>query len=161
MRKSSGRCSCGGSGSVLITGAAGGVGHLAVQLAKFRGIRRVVAGVSSAVKADFVRGLGADEVVSYASQDWGEPVDAILDGVGGDLLPRAIAALAQPGGGTGAPDHRDPSQPRQGGPAPLEESGAAERASRSVVDVAGDVECPALREITSMTPSARVRSARA
>ncbi|MFG1872725.1 quinone oxidoreductase family protein [Micromonospora arborensis] len=83
--------------SVLITGAASGVGHLAVQLAKIHGIERVVAAVSSPDKADFLRGLGADEVVTYDSQHWGEPVDVVLDGVGGDLLPRALAAL-RPGG---------------------------------------------------------------
>lgn len=83
--------------SVLITGAASGVGHLAVQLAKIQGVGRVVAAVSSAAKAGFLRDLGADEVVTYGSDDWGEPVDVVLDGVGGDLLPRAVAALA-PGG---------------------------------------------------------------
>jgi NADPH:quinone reductase-like Zn-dependent oxidoreductase len=83
--------------SVLITGAASGVGHLAVQLAKIQGIKRVVAAVSSPAKADFLRGLGADEVVVYDSDHWGDPVDVVLDGVGGELLPRAIAAL-RPGG---------------------------------------------------------------
>lgn len=82
---------------VLITGAASGVGHIAVQLAKIQGVRRVVAAVSSPAKADFLRALGADEVVIYGSENWGEPVDVVLDGVGGDLLPRAVAALA-PGG---------------------------------------------------------------
>jgi NADPH2:quinone reductase len=83
--------------SVLITGAASGVGHLAVQLAKAQGIKRVVAAVSSAGKADFLRGLGADEVAVYDSDHWGDPVDVVLDGVGGELLTRAIAAL-RPGG---------------------------------------------------------------
>jgi NADPH2:quinone reductase len=85
------------SESVLITGAASGVGHLAVQLAKLQGIGRVVAAVSSHAKAEFLRGLGADEIVTYDSGHWGEPVDVVLDGVGGDLLPRAVSALA-PGG---------------------------------------------------------------
>lgn len=83
--------------SVLITGAASGVGHLAVQLAKIQGVGRVVAAVSSDAKAEFLRGLGADEIVTYDSEHWGEPVDVVLDGVGGDLLPRALSALA-PGG---------------------------------------------------------------
>jgi NADPH:quinone reductase-like Zn-dependent oxidoreductase len=85
------------SESVLITGAASGVGHLAVQLAKLQGIERVVAAVSSHTKAEFLRGLGADEIVTYDSEHWEEPVDVVLDGVGGDLLPRAVSALA-PGG---------------------------------------------------------------
>ncbi|MFF8593706.1 zinc-binding alcohol dehydrogenase family protein [Streptomyces sp. NPDC015220] len=83
--------------AVLVTAAAGGVGHLAVQLARIRGAARVVGAVSSSDKADFVRSLGADEVVRYGDDAWGEPVDHVLDGVGGDLLTPAIAALA-PGG---------------------------------------------------------------
>ncbi|AZS75169.1 NADPH:quinone reductase [Streptomyces lydicus] len=86
-----------GAESVLITGAAGGAGHLAVQLAKLQGVPRVVAAVSSAAKAEFLRGLGADEVVTYDQESWGAPADIVLDGVGGELLPRALAALA-PGG---------------------------------------------------------------
>ncbi|MEU4958883.1 quinone oxidoreductase family protein [Streptomyces rimosus] len=86
-----------GTESVLVTGAASATGHLAVQLAKLRGVPRVVAAVGSAAKADFLYGLGADEVVVYEDASWGEPVDIVLDGVGGDLLPRAVAALA-PGG---------------------------------------------------------------
>ncbi|GGY12348.1 hypothetical protein GCM10010358_75930 [Streptomyces minutiscleroticus] len=59
------------AGSVLVTGAASGVGHLAVQPARLRGAGRVVAAVGSSAKADFVRGLGADEVVTYDSESWG------------------------------------------------------------------------------------------
>jgi NADPH2:quinone reductase len=83
--------------SALITAAASGVGHLALQLARVRGASRVVAAVSDLAKADFLHGLGADEVVAYDQQSWGEPVDYVLDAVGGDLLTPAIAALA-PGG---------------------------------------------------------------
>jgi NADPH:quinone reductase len=83
--------------SVLITGAASGVGHLAVQLARLQGAGRVVAAVSSPQKADFLRKLGADEVVTYDSENWGEPVGTVLEGIGGDLLPRALAALAADG----------------------------------------------------------------
>ncbi|NUR67958.1 MAG: zinc-binding dehydrogenase, partial [Streptomyces sp.] len=83
--------------AALVTAAASGVGHLAVQLARARGAGRVVAAVSNAAKADFVRSLGADEVVLYADESWGEPVDLVLDAVGGDLLTPALAALA-PGG---------------------------------------------------------------
>ncbi|MEU8548853.1 zinc-binding dehydrogenase [Streptomyces roseoverticillatus] len=94
--------------SVLVTGAASGAGHLAVQLAKELGGGRVVAAVSSAAagaKAGFLRELGADHVVTYdelaresADPDrWGGAVDIILDAVGGELLSPAVAALA-PGG---------------------------------------------------------------
>ncbi|WP_030807167.1 quinone oxidoreductase family protein [Streptomyces sp. NRRL S-337] len=86
-----------GAESVLITGAASGTGHLAVQLAKLQGVPRVVAAVSSAAKAEFLYGLGADEVVTYDQESWGEPVDVVLDGVGGEVLPRALAAVAEGG----------------------------------------------------------------
>ncbi|MEU6105728.1 quinone oxidoreductase family protein [Streptomyces flaveolus] len=83
--------------SALVTAAASGVGQLAVRLARTRGAARVVGAVSDPAKADFVRSLGADDVVVYGDDDWGEPVDYVLDGVGGDLLTPAVAALA-PGG---------------------------------------------------------------
>ncbi|MFK0222962.1 zinc-binding alcohol dehydrogenase family protein [Streptomyces vinaceus] len=83
--------------SVLVTAAASGVGTLALQYAKAGGAARVVAAVSSADKADFVRGLGADEVVLYEEADWGAPYDVVLDGVGGDLLGPAVRALATGG----------------------------------------------------------------
>ncbi|MFG2381383.1 quinone oxidoreductase family protein [Streptomyces avermitilis] len=83
--------------SALVTAAASGVGQLAVQLARLRGASRVVGAVSASGKAAFVRGLGADDVVTYDADTWGEPVDYALDAVGGELLTPAIAALA-PGG---------------------------------------------------------------
>ncbi|MFF7982906.1 zinc-binding alcohol dehydrogenase family protein [Streptomyces sp. NPDC007901] len=83
--------------TALVTAAASGVGHLAVQLARVRGAGRVVAAVSDRAKAPFVRSLGADAVVTYADADWDTPADYALDAVGGDLLTPALAALA-PGG---------------------------------------------------------------
>ncbi|MFE2068002.1 zinc-binding alcohol dehydrogenase family protein [Streptomyces sp. NPDC059467] len=83
--------------TALVTAAASGVGHLAVQLARVRGAGRVVGAVSDPAKAAFVRSLGADAVVTYADGDWGTPADYALDAVGGDLLAPALAALA-PGG---------------------------------------------------------------
>ena len=80
--------------SVLVTAAASGTGHLAVQLAKPLGAARVVAAVGSAGKAAFVRQCGADEVVTYSRPSWGDPVDLVLDGVGGDLVQRGVDALA-------------------------------------------------------------------
>ncbi|MBS2550600.1 zinc-binding dehydrogenase [Catenulispora sp. NL8] len=89
--------SVGKSDSVLVTAAASAIGSLLVQYAKARGAERVVAAVSSAHKADFAREAGADEVVLYDAQSWGEPVDVVLDGVGGDLLAPAVRALRQAG----------------------------------------------------------------
>ena len=79
--------------SVLITAAAGGVGHLAIQLANAFGASRVVAAVSNDSKAEFVKTLGAHEVIRY-DQTAGEPVDVVLDGVGGDAQNAALQQLA-------------------------------------------------------------------
>ncbi|WP_333741327.1 quinone oxidoreductase family protein [Streptomyces sp. IBSBF 2806] len=83
--------------TALVTAAASGAGHLAVQLARARGAARVVGAVSDPAKSAFVRALGADDVIVYDQDDWGAPADYVLDAVGGDLLTPAVAALA-PGG---------------------------------------------------------------
>ncbi|MFC8716624.1 zinc-binding alcohol dehydrogenase family protein [Kitasatospora sp. NPDC057198] len=86
--------------AVLITSAAGGVGHLAVQLAVALGAERVVAAVGSPDKAGFLHGLGATEVVGYADLELPhvlddlEPIDLLIDNAGGDALTAAHAALA-------------------------------------------------------------------
>lgn len=82
---------------VLIHAAAGGVGHLAVQIAKARGA--YVIGTASAAKHDFVRGLGADEMIDYRTEDFAKAgeVDVALDTIGGDYGPRS-RALLRPGG---------------------------------------------------------------
>ena len=67
---------------VVVNGASGGVGHYAVQVAKARGAAWV-AGVCSSRNADFVRGLGADQVVDYDSEDFtSERWDVIIDCIG-------------------------------------------------------------------------------
>jgi NADPH:quinone reductase-like Zn-dependent oxidoreductase len=83
---------------VLIHAAAGGVGHLAVQIAKSRGA--YVIGTASAPKHDFVRSLGADEVVDYRTTDFREAVqdvDMVLDPLSGDTRARSLDVL-RPGG---------------------------------------------------------------
>lgn len=70
--------------TVLIHAGAGGVGHVAIQLAKIRGAS-VITTVSSEAKADLVRELGADHVINYKNQDLVEQVNAITDGRGVDL----------------------------------------------------------------------------
>ncbi|MBF6136315.1 zinc-binding dehydrogenase [Nocardia otitidiscaviarum] len=82
--------------SVLVTGAASGSGHLAVQIARALGALRVVGAVGAVDKAAFVRACGADAVVTY-DEPWDERFDVIVDGVGGSLVPRAAAALAPRG----------------------------------------------------------------
>jgi NADPH:quinone reductase-like Zn-dependent oxidoreductase len=71
---------------VLITGAAGGVGHLAVQIAKALGA--YVIGTARAAKHDFVRALGADEVIDYTRTDPARAVtdlDVVFDPVGTEV----------------------------------------------------------------------------
>ncbi|MFI6686995.1 NADP-dependent oxidoreductase [Streptomyces sp. NPDC050485] len=83
---------------VLIHAAAGGVGHLAVQIAKARGA--YVIGTARAAKHDFVRGLGADEVIDYTAVDFTEAVrdvDVVLDAVGGDYSARSLKVLRHGG----------------------------------------------------------------
>ncbi|GGL70591.1 NADPH:quinone reductase [Streptomyces fumigatiscleroticus] len=83
---------------VLVHAAGGGVGHLAVQLAKARGAE--VIATASAGKADFVRGIGADQVIDYRARDFTEEagdVDVVLDTLGGDLAVRSLDVL-RPGG---------------------------------------------------------------
>jgi NADPH:quinone reductase-like Zn-dependent oxidoreductase len=80
---------------VLITGASGGVGSFAVQLARAAGAR-VSALVSGKSRVDAVAGLGADDVLTDLGPETG-PFDLVLDGVGGRVLTAAIQRLA-PGG---------------------------------------------------------------
>jgi NADPH:quinone reductase-like Zn-dependent oxidoreductase len=83
---------------VLILGAAGGVGHFAVQIAKARGAW--VAGTASAAKHDFLADLGADETIDYTSEaitDRVREVDVVLDAVGGDAGMSAVPALRDGG----------------------------------------------------------------
>ncbi|WP_309132604.1 NADP-dependent oxidoreductase [Brevibacterium sp.] len=79
---------------VLIHAAAGGVGHVAVQIAKARGAH--VIGTASAPKHDFVRELGADEVIDYRETDVAEAVkdvDIVLDTLGGDNQLKSLESL--------------------------------------------------------------------
>ena len=83
---------------VLIHGAAGGVGLFAVQLAHRRGAH--VIGTASAHNVEFVRGLGADEVIDHRAQrfeDVAREVDVVFDTVGGDTLARSWSVLRPPG----------------------------------------------------------------
>jgi NADPH:quinone reductase-like Zn-dependent oxidoreductase len=83
---------------VLIHGAAGGVGHFAVQLARARGAH--VIGTTSTDGVDVVRELGAEQVVDHTSarfEDEVEPVELVFDTAGGERLERS-AAVVRPGG---------------------------------------------------------------
>ncbi|MFF1868585.1 NADP-dependent oxidoreductase [Kitasatospora herbaricolor] len=83
---------------VLVHAAAGGVGHLAVQIAKARGAH--VIGTASAAKHDLLRSLGADEVIDYRTRDFGQAVrdvDVVLDAIGGPTWAGSVRVL-RPGG---------------------------------------------------------------
>jgi len=87
---------------VFVHAGAGGVGHVAIQLAKIAGCD-VATTVSSDEKADFVRELGADKVINYTKEDvaesllaWtdGKGVNVAFDTVGGDAFKQLIPAMA-------------------------------------------------------------------
>jgi NADPH:quinone reductase-like Zn-dependent oxidoreductase len=80
---------------VLVTGASGGVGRFAVQLAHRAGAH-VVAAVGSEERAEGLRAIGADEVVT-SLDDVREPVFGVLENVGGPLLARSLALVERGG----------------------------------------------------------------
>jgi NADPH:quinone reductase-like Zn-dependent oxidoreductase len=84
--------------SILITGASGAVGSMAVQLAKVTGSH--VIGTGSGRNEEFVRGLGADEFIDYKKAKFEEEVsglDVVFDTVGGDTQERAFQTLKRGG----------------------------------------------------------------
>ncbi|MDX8536290.1 NADP-dependent oxidoreductase [Mesorhizobium abyssinicae] len=83
---------------VLVHAAAGGVGHLAVQIAKVLGAH--VIATASPDKLDFVRSIGADEVIDYTSGDFTEKVrdvDLVLDAIGGDHADKSLKVVRDGG----------------------------------------------------------------
>ncbi|WP_329364808.1 NADP-dependent oxidoreductase [Streptomyces sp. NBC_00669] len=83
---------------VLVHGGGGGVGHVAIQIAKALGA--YVIATAGRSKRAFVEGLGADEVIDYTAVDFSEAVrdvDVVLDTIGGDTAERSLGVL-RPGG---------------------------------------------------------------
>ena len=72
--------------SVLIHAAAGGVGTLAVQLARLMGAGKILGTASTEHKLALVRRLGADEAINYTQEDWVEQVQRATDGRGADVI---------------------------------------------------------------------------
>jgi len=108
---------------VLVTGASGGVGSYAVQIAVAAGAE--VTGVCSAAKADLVRSLGAAHVLDYARDDIaevGERYDVIIDIAGDVPLSRLRRALAPSGTavlvGSAVPDRARARRSRESGTSP-------------------------------------------
>jgi NADPH:quinone reductase-like Zn-dependent oxidoreductase len=84
--------------TVLVNGAAGGVGHFGVQLAKWKGAR--VIAVASGAHESFLRELGADEFIDYTKsrpEDLAHDVDLVLDAVGGPDSSRFLRTLKRGG----------------------------------------------------------------
>ena len=84
--------------TILIQGGAGGVAGFAVQVAKHIGARVIT--TASAANHDYLRSLGADQIIDYNKQDFTKvvsSVDAVFDTVGGDVINRSFAVL-RPGG---------------------------------------------------------------
>jgi NADPH:quinone reductase-like Zn-dependent oxidoreductase len=84
--------------TILIQGGAGGVAGFAIQLAKHIGARVIT--TTSAANRDYVRGLGADEVIDYNATDFTQVVkdcDAVFDTVGGDVALKSFKVLKSGG----------------------------------------------------------------
>jgi len=77
--------------TVLIHAGAGGVGHVAIQLAKLKGAR-VIATVRSEQKAEFVKAMGADEVILYTQDGLVDAVNELTGGKGADLVFDTVGA---------------------------------------------------------------------
>lgn len=83
---------------VLIHGGAGGIGHMAIQLAKHIGA--YVATTVRTKDVEFVRSLGADEVIDFTKEDFATSIkdfDAVFDTVGGDIVTKSFAVLKKGG----------------------------------------------------------------
>lgn len=82
--------------TLLLHGGAGGIGSMAIQLAKAAGARVIVT-ASSAQKLEYCRALGADEGINYREEDFAERVKEITEGQGADLILDVVGAkyLAQ------------------------------------------------------------------
>ncbi|HTH97965.1 MAG TPA: zinc-binding dehydrogenase [Stellaceae bacterium] len=89
--------------SVLVHAAAGGVGSMAVQIARKLGAGKIIATAGTEAKRDLARRLGADAAVDYEAQDWtaqvlalteGKGVDIILESIGGDVFEQNFDCLA-------------------------------------------------------------------
>lgn len=105
---------------VLIHGGAGGAGSITIQLAKHLGAH--VATTASAKNADFVRSLGADEVIDYRTQDFEKVLsgyDFVLDSVGGENLEKSLRILRPGGKAIGISGPPDPAFAKRIGLNPL------------------------------------------
>jgi NADPH:quinone reductase-like Zn-dependent oxidoreductase len=130
---------------VLVHGAGGGVGHLAVQLAAARG--GYVLGTAAAAKHDVLRDLGADELIDYravAFEDVVRDVDVVFDGVGYGA--RSLPVLRPGGVLVTIVQHSD-----------RELRAEVEAAGRRFVGVAVEPDHAGLEQLTALVDSGRLR----
>jgi NADPH:quinone reductase-like Zn-dependent oxidoreductase len=138
------RAGVGKGQTVLIQGAGGAVGSVAVQVAHHRGA--TVIGTASGASLDRLRGYGADRVIDYATSTFEnglKNVDAVLDTVGGEVQQRSFGVL-KPGGVLVAI-----TQP----PSPEEAEKHKVRASMMVTEVSSD----SLREVARMIDAGEIK----
>ena len=104
---------------VLIHAGAGGVGSIAIQLAKHLGA--TVATTASAANADFVRELGADIVIDYRTQDFEQSYryDLVLDSLGGENLEKSSGYCGPAARPSASPARPTPPSPAQAGLNPV------------------------------------------
>lgn len=132
---------------VLIHGAGGGVGHLAVQIAKVRGAH--VIGTASAAKHDFAASLGADELIDYRATDFAshaDGVDVVLDTIGGEVARRSIGVLRPGGLLVTIVGRRD-----------VHLAARTETAGRRLAGLSVEPDYPALQALTSLADSGQLR----
>jgi NADPH:quinone reductase-like Zn-dependent oxidoreductase len=132
---------------VLVHGAGGGVGHVAVQIAKARGAW--VIATAGADKHDFVRGLGADEVIDYRSVDFTtvvRDVDVVLDSVGQGYGDRSLPCLRPGGALVTAVDHFDEAF-----------AGRVRAAGRRIFGLAVEPDRAALEQLSELVQAGRLR----
>jgi NADPH:quinone reductase-like Zn-dependent oxidoreductase len=133
---------------VLVHAGAGGVGHLAVQIAKARGA--FVIATARAAKHEFLRGLGADEAIDYTAVDVGatvRAVDVVVDLLGGTTTRESVATLA-PGGLLVAVLGSDP-----------EVRAAADAAGVRLVDFLVEPDAPGLEALATLVNAGQLRVA--
>src|SRR5213078_1327193 len=100
--------------TIFIQGGAGGVAGFAIQLAKHIGARVIT--TASAPNHDYVRGLGADEIIDYNVVDFTQAVrncDAVFDTVGGDVAQRSFAVLKPRGRAAFIASRAQPPRPER------------------------------------------------
>jgi NADPH:quinone reductase-like Zn-dependent oxidoreductase len=164
--------------TVLVTSGAGGIGHLAVQLARQQGAGAVVATAGSAAKLEFLAGLGADVAVDHSRPDWADQVraavpdgiDVVLDAVGGAMLNASIGLLRPAGRAVvyGSASGDFASVPVRslfglktvtGFGLLMWRSTAPERARADIAELAGLLEAGELRAVTRSLPLAEAVTA--